>query len=81
MELHLDRSLAEQRLFPAIDIQKSGTRREELLLDKEELQTIWRFRQGIARSNSYEIMQSLLKQMRNTESNQKLLSGLRQVFK
>lgn len=44
MELHLDRKLAERRIFPAIDIRRSGTRREEVLLSKEELDTIWTIR-------------------------------------
>ncbi|MCG8516010.1 MAG: transcription termination factor Rho [Halanaerobiales bacterium] len=81
MELHLDRQLAEQRIFPAIDIRKSGTRKEELLLKGEELKTMWKFRQGIARSDSNDIMNSLAKQLRNTENNELLLSSLKRVFK
>ncbi|MFW5986368.1 MAG: transcription termination factor Rho, partial [Halanaerobiales bacterium] len=81
MEIHLDRQLAEQRIYPAIDIQKSGTRREELLLSKKELKIIWDFRKGISRSNAAEIMQSMIKQLRNTENNEELLSNLNQVFK
>lgn len=81
MELHLDRQLAEQRIFPAINIQKSGTRKEELLLSAEELKTMWNFRQGIARSNSDDIMRSMSKQMHNTENNKELLSSLQKIFK
>ncbi|MDI3547317.1 MAG: transcription termination factor Rho [Halanaerobiales bacterium] len=81
MELHLDRSLAEQRIFPAIDIQKSGTRKEELLLEEEELKTMWSFRQGIARSNPHEVMESLIKQLNNTKNNRELLASLQKVFK
>lgn len=81
MEIHLDRSLAEQRIFPAIDIRRSGTRREELLLGEEELKTMWNFRQGIARSDTLEVMHSMVKQMHNTKSNGELLSSLSRVFK
>ena len=48
MEIHLDRSLAELRIYPAIDIQKSGTRKEELLIDKKKLSVIWDFRRYLA---------------------------------
>ena len=48
MEIHLDRRLAERRIYPAIDIKKSGTRREELLLSKEELEAVWVFRKALA---------------------------------
>lgn len=81
MEIHLDRSLAEQRIFPAIDIRRSGTRREELLLGEEELKTMWNFRQGIARSDSQEVMLSMIKQLHNTKSNAELLASLSRVFK
>ena len=46
MEIHLDRKLSEKRIFPAIDINKSGTRREELLLNQKELESIWVVRKG-----------------------------------
>ena len=81
MEIHLDRQLAERRIYPAIDIHKSGTRREELLLSESELKTIWNFRQGIGRSDGIEIMRSMIKHMRNTENNQALLENLNKVFK
>jgi transcription termination factor Rho len=81
MELHLDRHLAEQRIFPAIDIQRSGTRREELLLDEEELKTMWSLRQGIINSDSVDVMKSFIKQIHNTENNRELLYSLRKVFK
>ncbi|MEJ6951151.1 transcription termination factor Rho [Natronospora cellulosivora (SeqCode)] len=81
MEIHLDRQLAERRIYPAIDIQKSGTRREELLLSEKELKTIWKFRQGVASSDRSEIMRSMIKQLRNTDNNQFLLENLNKVFK
>ncbi|MBJ3773976.1 transcription termination factor Rho, partial [Klebsiella pneumoniae] len=53
MELHLDRKLAERRVYPAIDIRRSGTRREELLFTKEELSKIWTLRKSIHDSNEF----------------------------
>lgn len=81
MEIHLDRQLAQRRIYPAIDIQKSGTRREELLLSDSEIKTIWNLRQGISRSDSTEIMMSMIKNMRNTNTNADLLVNLNKVFK
>ncbi|MDD4067204.1 MAG: transcription termination factor Rho, partial [Clostridia bacterium] len=52
MELHLDRKLSEKRIFPAIDIAKSGTRKEDLLLSKDELETMWSIRKGISSNNN-----------------------------
>ena len=59
MELHLDRKLAERRIFPAIDIRRSGTRREEVLLSKEELDTIWTIRKNM--NDSHDFVESFLK--------------------
>lgn len=81
MEIHLDRQLAQRRLYPAIDIHKSGTRREELLLSEKELKTIWNFRQGISRSDPIEVMTSMIKYLRNTENNEELLDSLDKVFR
>ena len=81
MEIHLDRQLAQRRIYPAIDIQKSGTRREELLLSEKELKTIWSFRQGISRSDTIEVMSSMIKYLRNTGNNNELLNSLDKVFK
>ncbi|MFP4661394.1 MAG: transcription termination factor Rho [Halanaerobiales bacterium] len=81
MEIHLDRQLAQRRIYPAIDIQKSGTRREDLLLTENELKTIWKLRQGISRSDSSDVMNSMIKNLRNTNSNEDLLVNLNKIFK
>jgi len=81
MELHLDRKLAEQRLFPAIDIQKSGTRKEELLLSENELNTMWKLRKKIANLNSSDIIDTFIKQLNNTKSNRELLAALKEITK
>ncbi|RBW68695.1 transcription termination factor Rho [Bacillus taeanensis] len=68
MELHLDRRLAERRIFPAIDIRRSGTRKEELLMPKPELDTLWAIRKTM--DDSAEFVEHFLKRLKQTESNQ-----------
>ncbi len=81
MEVHLDRKMAERRTFPALDIYKSGTRREELLLDEETLKQVWLLRRMIGMidsdsSNSSEAIEKLLERMRKTKNNVEFLSAL-----
>jgi transcription termination factor Rho len=78
MELHLSRRLQERRIFPAFDIERSSTRREELLLDEDTLQKVWLMRQYFldAQSSGYTIvqaMQQLLRLLRNTHTNEEFL--------
>ncbi len=72
MELKLDRGLQERRIFPAIDILKSGTRREEELLNEAELDAVWSIRRNVNSQNSYDTMARLLQFMKNTDTNQEL---------
>lgn len=81
MELHLNRRLAERRLFPAIDINRSGTRKEEMLLEEKELEIIWKLRQQTQDMSEYELMSTFLKQLKNTKDNEELLQMLDKVFK
>ncbi|MCM3786784.1 transcription termination factor Rho [Neobacillus mesonae] len=74
MELHLDRKLAERRIFPAIDIRRSGTRREEVLLTKEELDAIWAVRKNM--NESYDFVEGFLKKLRNTKTNAEFMATL-----
>ena len=67
MELHLDRKLAERRIFPAIDIRRSGTRKEELLLGKAELDTLWTIRRTM--NDSPDFVDSFLRRVRETKTN------------
>ncbi|MGE5106838.1 MAG: transcription termination factor Rho, partial [Sphingobacteriales bacterium] len=73
MELLLDRRLANRRLFPAIDLTGSSTRREDLLLDKDVLQKMWVMRNHLADMNSEEALNLLLKHMRGTKDNEEFL--------
>ena len=76
MELHLDRMLVEKRIWPAININKSGTRREELLLDPEELRRVWLLRKVLADMNPVEAMELLISRLRKTKSNAEFLMTL-----
>jgi len=76
MELQLDRKLSNKRIFPAIDITASSTRRDDLLNDKETLQRIWVLRNHLADMNSTEAMEFLLGQMRGTRSNEEFLISM-----
>ncbi|OAB43587.1 transcription termination factor Rho [Paenibacillus glacialis] len=73
MELHLDRKLAERRIFPAIDIRRSGTRREEVLLNKEELDTIWAVRKNM--NDSIEFVDGFLKKLRDCKTNDEFIAS------
>ena len=77
MEINLDRKLADRRIFPAIDINRSGTRREELLINSEELQLIWLLRKILAPLNPIEAMELLINKIKSTKSNIELLLSLK----
>lgn len=74
LELHLDRKMAERRIFPAIDIRRSGTRREEALLGKDELEKVWALRKGM--NDSHEYTESFIKKLGEAKTNQEFLDSL-----
>lgn len=74
MELHLDRKLAERRIFPSIELRRSGTRKEELLLAKDELDKIWAIRKAM--SNSDEFMEQFIKKLVDTKNNREFLDSI-----
>ncbi|GAB4046879.1 transcription termination factor Rho [Spirosoma litoris] len=76
MELQLDRKLANKRVYPAIDVMASGTRREDLLLDKETLQRVWILRKHMADMNPMESMDFLLGHMKGTRNNEEFLTSM-----
>ena len=76
MEIHLDRPLADRRIFPAIDITRSGTRKEELLFTPEELERVWLLRKVLQPMDPIEAMELLLDKMRQTKSNAKFLAAM-----
>ncbi|MFY8046085.1 MAG: transcription termination factor Rho, partial [Chitinophagaceae bacterium] len=76
MELQLERRLANKRIFPAIDLPASSTRREDLLLEKDVLHKMWVLRNHLADMNAEEAMQMLLKHMKNTKDNNEFLTAM-----
>ncbi len=76
LEIHLDRKLTDRRVFPSIDIQKSGTRKEELLLPKEDLNRVWVLRKVLTPLSPVEAMELLLSRMAKTKSNQEFLAAM-----
>ena len=81
MEVHLDRKLSEKRIFPAIDINKSGTRREDLLLTKEELDTVFALRKAMNSMPVADVTEQILSLMTQTKSNKELLTKIESFIK
>lgn len=79
MELHLDRRLAERRIYPAIDIQRSGTRHEELLFDKKTLENIFRLRRMVDVLDASEATERVVQRLKKTKSNKEFLETLHEV--
>ena len=80
MELVLDRKLSERRIFPAIDLKRSGTRKEELLFNAEEMDLMWNLRNAFSEYNSVETMQMMIDSMKKTKSNEDLLRAAPIIF-
>ncbi len=78
MEVILDRKLADKRIFPAIDINRSGTRKEELLMSQEELNKVWILRKFLNELNPMEAMEFLIQKMSDTKTNKKFLESMNQ---
>jgi transcription termination factor Rho len=78
MEINLDRRLVDRRVFPSIDIQRSGTRKEELLLDRSDLNRIWLLRKVLQPMNTVESMEFLLEKMQATKNNREFLDSMNQ---
>jgi transcription termination factor Rho len=73
MELRLDRKLADKRIYPAIDIEASGTRREELLFERDELQEVWKLRRVLLALESGAALELLIDRLKSTKSNVEFL--------
>ena len=78
MELHLDRRLADKRTFPAMDINRSGTRKEDLLVDATQMQRTWLLRKVLSSMNTVDSMEFLIEKLAETESNQQFLDSMNQ---
>lgn len=77
MEVHLSRKVSEQRIFPALDITRSGTRKEELLIAADDLQRIWTLRRKIANMDEAEVLNLILDKLRNTATNKDFLATIK----
>jgi len=75
-EIQLDRKLADKRVFPSFDIKRSGTRKEELLLDAERLNRVWILRKLLTTLNTVDSMEFLLEKMRGTKDNKAFLNSM-----
>jgi len=80
MELHLDRKLSEMRIFPAIDINKSGTRREELLLDQKELESVWAVRKAMSNMGTAQVTEIIINKLMQTKSNADFVGSINVSF-
>lgn len=81
MEVHLDRNLSERRIFPAIDINKSGTRREDLLLSPEEYLTVMALRKSMSRMNTMEMTEKVMALIAETKSNSEFIQKINLMLK
>ena len=78
MELHLDRRLADRRVFPAIDLTRSGTRKEELLLEPDTLNSVWVLRKVLSAMPPGEALELLLDRLNQTKNNQDFIRQMRE---
>ncbi len=81
MEIHLDRKLSEKRVFPAVDLAKSGTRREDLLLSQKELEGTWALRKALSSGNTTEVTEQLISMIVRTQTNEEFLMRLHEWFR
>ena len=79
MELHLDRKLSEKRIFPAIDINKSGTRREDLLMSQDELEAVWKMRRALSNAGVQEVTETIIDYMAHTKSNKDFIQLIKKI--
>ena len=79
MELHLDRKLSEKRIFPAIDLNKSGTRREDLLMDQDEMEAVWAMRRALGNRDTQEVTETILDNLALTRDNKTFVEIIKKV--
>lgn len=79
MELHLDRKLSEKRIFPAINLNKSGTRREDLLMQQDELEAIWYMRRALGSRDTQEVTETILDNLAHTRDNRTFIEVIKKI--
>lgn len=80
MELHLDRKLSEMRIFPAVSLNKSGTRREDLLLDQDEMEAVWLMRRAMANTSPQDVTETIIDNLAHTRNNKNFVQIIKKVF-
>lgn len=80
MEIHLDRKMSEKRVFPAIDINKSGTRREDLLLNQREMESIWAIRKAMSNLGTSDVTEMILSKLMQTKTNEDFVNSINKSF-
>ena len=80
MELHLDRKLSELRIFPAVNLNKSGTRREDLLMSQDELEAVWAMRRALSSKPEHQVTEEIIDNLAHTRSNKDFIDIIRKVF-
>lgn len=80
MELHLDRKLSEKRIFPAMSLNKSGTRREDLLMDQDELEAIWAMRRAMSNRNPQDVTEEIIENLAHTKTNKDFVQVIKKVL-
>ena len=80
MELHLDRKLSEMRIFPAVSLNKSGTRREDLLLDQDEMEAVWLMRRAMASRNTQDVAEEIIDNLAHTKNNSNFVQIIKKVL-
>lgn len=80
MEIHLDRKMSEKRVFPAIDINKSGTRREDLLLNQREMESIWAIRKAMSNLGTSDVTEMILSKLTQTRTNEDFVNSINKSF-
>jgi len=79
MELHLDRKLSEKRIFPAINLNKSGTRREDLLMTQEEMEAIWYMRRALSNGDTQEVTEAIIDHLSHTRNNAEFIQLIKKI--
>ena len=80
MELHLDRKLSEKRIFPAMDLNKSGTRKEDLLMSQDELEAIWMMRREMGNRPTQEVAEMIIDNLAHTKNNDNFIQIIKKIF-
>ena len=80
MELHLDRKLSELRIFPAVNLNKSGTRREDLLMSQDELEAVWAMRRALSSRPEHQVTEEIIDNLAHTRNNKDFIDIIRKVF-